>query len=41
MERMGHASSRAALTYRPSSPDRQRAIADAIGTRTIIDLGRP
>ncbi len=40
MERMGHASSRAALIYLHSSPDRQRAIADAIGTRAINDLGR-
>jgi hypothetical protein len=31
MERMGHASSRAALIYPHSTPDRQRAIADAIG----------
>ena len=40
MERMGHASSRAALIYLHSSPDRQRAIADAIGARAINDLGR-
>jgi integrase len=36
MERMGHASSRAALIYLHSSPDRQRAIAE----RTLNDLGR-
>jgi hypothetical protein len=41
MERMGHASSRAALIYLHSTPDRQRAIADAIGMRAINDLGRP
>jgi integrase len=40
MERMGHASSRAALIYLHSSPDRQRALADAIGERTLNDLGR-
>jgi integrase len=40
MERMGHASSRAALIYLHSTPDRQRALADAIGERTINDLGR-
>ena len=40
MERMGHASSRAALIYLDSSPDRQRALADAIGTRALNDLGR-
>jgi integrase len=40
MERMGHASSRAALIYLHSSPDRQRAIADAIGMRAQNDLGR-
>jgi integrase len=39
MERMGHASSRAALIYLHSSPDRQRAIADAIAARAINDLG--
>jgi hypothetical protein len=30
MERTGHASSRAALIYLHSSPDGQRALADAI-----------
>lgn len=39
MERMGHASSRAALIYLHSTPDRQRAIADAIAARAINDLG--
>lgn len=39
LERMGHASSRAALIYLHSTPDRQRAIADAIGARTVNDLG--
>jgi integrase len=34
MERMGHASSRAALIYLHSTPDRQRAI----GARTLNDL---
>jgi integrase len=41
MERMGHASSRAALIYLHSTPDRQRALADAIAQRAINDLGRP
>jgi hypothetical protein len=36
---MGHASNRAALIYLRSSPDRQRAIADAIGAQAIKDLG--
>jgi integrase len=40
MDRMGHASGRAALIYLHSTPDRQRAIADAIGTRAQNDLGR-
>ena len=40
MERMGHTSSRAALIYLHSSPDRQRALADAIAARTINDLDR-
>ncbi|MFY9888796.1 MAG: tyrosine-type recombinase/integrase [Streptosporangiaceae bacterium] len=40
MDRMGHASSRAALIYLHSSPDRQRALADAIAARTLNDLGR-
>jgi integrase len=39
MERMGHASSRAALIYLHSTPDRQRALADAIAQRTLNDLG--
>jgi integrase len=40
MDRMGHASSRAALIYLHSSPDRQRALADAIAARALNDLGR-
>jgi integrase len=40
MDRMGHASSRAALIYLHSSPDRQRALADAIAARTLNDLGK-
>jgi integrase len=40
MDRMGHASSRAALIYLHLSPDRQRALADAIAARTLNDLGR-
>jgi integrase len=40
MDRMGHASSRTALIYLHSSPDRQRALADAIAERTTNDLGR-
>jgi integrase len=38
MERMGHASSRAALIYLHSTPDRQRALADAIAQRALNDL---
>ena len=34
MERMGHSSSRAALIYLHSTPDRQRALAEAIADRT-------
>jgi len=40
MDCMGHASSRDALIYLHSTPDRQRAIADAIGPRAQNDLGR-
>jgi integrase len=40
LERMGHATSRAAFIYSHSSPDRQRALADAIGTRALNDLGQ-
>jgi integrase len=40
MERMGHSSSRAALIYLHSSPDRQRALAAAIAARTRQDLNR-
>jgi hypothetical protein len=39
MEPMGHASSRAALLYLHSTPDRQRAPADAIAQRALNDLG--
>jgi integrase len=39
MERMGHASSRAALIYLHSTPDRQRALADAISQHALKDLG--
>ncbi len=38
MERMGHASSRAALIYLHSTQDRQRRLADAISERTRKDL---
>ncbi len=38
MERMGHSSSRAALIYLHSTPDRQRALAEAIAARTRQDL---
>jgi len=38
MERMGHSSSRAALIYLHSTPDRQRALANAVGARTRQDL---
>lgn len=37
MEHMGHASSRAALIYLHSTPDRQRTLADAIAERTRKD----
>ncbi len=37
---MGHSSSRAALIYLHSSPDRQRALAAAIAARTRRDLTR-
>jgi integrase len=39
MERMGHASSRAALIYLHSTQERQRALADAIDERARRDLG--
>ncbi len=38
MERMGHASSRAALIYLHSTQDRQRILADAISERTRKEL---
>ena len=38
MERMGHASSRAALIYLHSTQERQRILADAISERTRKDL---
>lgn len=38
MERMGHASSRAALIYLHSTDDRQRALAEAISERARRDL---
>ena len=38
MERMGHASSRAALIYLHSTDDRQRALAEAIAERARRDL---
>lgn len=38
MERMGHSSSRAALIYLHSTPDRQRALADAVAEQTRQDL---
>jgi hypothetical protein len=40
MERMGHSSSRAALIYLHSTPDRQRALANAVAARTRQDLTR-
>ena len=39
MERMGHASSRAALIFLHSTLDRQRVLADAIAQRTRKELG--
>lgn len=39
MERMGHASSRAALIYLHSTQERQRVLADAIDERARPDLG--
>jgi hypothetical protein len=38
MERMGHASSRAALIYLHSTDDRQRALAEAISERALREL---
>jgi integrase len=38
MERMGHASSRAALIYLHSTDDRQRALAEAVSERARRDL---
>jgi len=39
MERMGHASSRAALIYLHSTNDRQRTLANAVADRTRSELG--
>jgi hypothetical protein len=39
MERMGHASSRAALIYLHSTQERQRVLADAVDERARRDLG--
>jgi hypothetical protein len=38
MDRMGHASSRAALIYLHSTDDRQRVLAEAVSERAIRDL---
>jgi len=38
MDRMGHASSRAALIYLHSTDDRQRALAEAVSKRARRDL---
>jgi integrase len=38
MERMGHASSRAALIYLHSTDDRQRTLAEAVSQRALRDL---
>jgi integrase len=40
MERMGHSSTRAALVYLHSTSDRQRTIADAVGTAAKAALGK-
>jgi len=40
MERMGHSSTRAALVYLHSTSDRQRTIADAVGTAAKAALGQ-
>jgi integrase len=41
MERMGHSSTRAALVYQHSTSDRQRTIADAVGTAAKAALDQP
>ena len=40
MERMGHVSERAALTYLHSSPLRQRDVADAVGDAARAELAK-
>ena len=40
MERMGHSSTWAALVYLHSTSDRQRTIADAVGTAAKAALGK-
>ena len=40
MERMGHSTTRAALTYLHASDERQRAIAEAISKISAGELGR-
>jgi hypothetical protein len=40
MERMGDSSTRAALVYLHSTSDRQRTIADAVGTTAKAALGK-
>ena len=40
MERMGHSSTRAALVYQHSTSDRQRTIADAVGTAAKAALAQ-
>ena len=40
MDRMGHSSTRAALIYLHSSDERQRKLADAVGERARVALGK-
>ncbi len=40
MARMGHSSTRAAMIYLHSTDERQRAIADALGTLAATELNR-
>ena len=40
MERMGHSSPRAALIYLHATAERQRAVADAVGSRARAALAK-
>jgi hypothetical protein len=41
MDRMGHSTTRAAMTYLHGSDERQQAIADALSSRAAAELNRP